>query len=90
MERISVEEVYVDRETYIGELVISKPITLPMPGSVLRAYIPTQKHLQDYLEQFGDHLVEWVDGKYEVRKFETSIAAAHQRVLDHCDEYGCE
>ena len=90
MERISVEEVYADRESYISELVISKPITLPIPGNVLRAYIPTQSHLVGYVNQYGDHIVEWIDGRYEVRKFETSIAEAHSRLVAHCDEYGCE
>ena len=90
MERISVEEVYADRESYISELVISKPITLPLPGTVLRAYIPSQSHLSEYITQYGDHAVEWIGGQYQVRKFETSIAEAHSRLVAHCDEYGCE
>lgn len=90
MERISVEEVYADHESYISELVISKPITLPLPGKVFRAYIRNSEDLARYVSEFGDNLAEWIDGQYEIRAFEKSIMKAHQLVADHCKTYGCE
>lgn len=90
MERIGVEEVYANRESYVSELVVTKPFTLPLPGTVLRAYIPNQRHLSEYITQHGDHVVEWIDGQYEIRAFEKSIMEAHRLVADHCKTYGCE
>lgn len=90
MERISVEEVYANRESYVSELVVTKPFTLPIPRKVFRAYIQNSEDLAKYVAEFGDNLVEWIDGQYEVRAFEKSIMEAHRLVSDHCKTYGCE